>query len=407
MKNFKRSGKTNTQRQVGKKKLKVVNVSLVRQPSSFQYKDVPAAKQATFQQSGLNILVEHTEMIGNLASTSVNFEMLGASASFPGYDLNPGNSILFPWLSTVAGSFEKYQFEKVSFELQAKNPSTAGGSSYMGFDYDWNDPVATNVTQLMINRGAKSGSVWGSYSIDIDVNRLNMDVPYRYVVDVTRTADAGRLVYGGYLMVATSGNASVTFDLFVKYRVRLILPALHSSATAVDAVFPAAQTLVAGVRTGLSELPTLPGLLSVISGTGVTPPFGGALSFPAGTKGFAISGGHLGNLVINPFPATAGVPPSAYGSDTIGDYAVYDSAGALLNQTVSTIAAGSNSVTGQGPAIPAQWSTNGQTGQLSLNLSLSLLKQAIPAAAYIVPYLYSIAGRVLSTSSFVRGKYEL
>ncbi len=52
---------------------------------------------------------EGYECIGNVSGNSTNFLLLGNSAYVPGYDINPTSAMLFPWLSQVSKSFEKYK----------------------------------------------------------------------------------------------------------------------------------------------------------------------------------------------------------------------------------------------------------------------------------------------------------
>lgn len=93
------------------------------------------------QHSG-NLHIENREFIGNLNTYSGAMSGGAAVAGgvgpvpFSASDLtgviNPGNIKMFPWLSNIAGNFEKYRFKKLCFYLKSVTSdalSTTGGSA--------------------------------------------------------------------------------------------------------------------------------------------------------------------------------------------------------------------------------------------------------------------------------------
>lgn len=96
---------------------------------------------AQFRNHG-TIEFAHREFIGDLTS-SVEF----VNTAYP---INPGNSTLFPWLSTIARNFEQYQMLGLIFEFKTMSATAVGttntglGTVIMATDYDVLDSKYTN-----------------------------------------------------------------------------------------------------------------------------------------------------------------------------------------------------------------------------------------------------------------------
>lgn len=175
--------------------------------------------------------------------------MLPQSSAIPGWDINPSNFQLFPWLSAIARGFEKYRFHRLSFKFVASNPTTAQGRFYAAVDYDYNDAPATSLSTLMSNETAASGSVWNDVTLTCNMRTMFAGAAYKYVGDTSRFAESEpRTTYGGYLMAAVSGTSSVlTWDLVVSYDVEFISPQ-HLEESVVEAtVDPDERSIKNGV----------------------------------------------------------------------------------------------------------------------------------------------------------------
>lgn len=359
-----------------------------------------ASKQIT--DLGPGIIVQHREFVASLTGNSASFVLLGLSSTSPGYDINPGASTMFPWLSKLAVAYEKYQFMSLEFELVPRNSTSSSGAVYMAVDYDWDDFPASDAQELMSNHGAVSSDVWSPNRLRVDCSRMNQGIPWRYVLEGTRVVDnAVRMVYGGYLMVGIAGTAtSVSFDLFVHYKCHLSLPALLTVDISTAYSWASAQTIPAG-GTGSPPLgvPFLSTLRAVLSGIGSTPTLG---SLPSGSPGYELSAGNTGTLSMALNPATAGSPPNAYSTDTSFDGALFNSVGTLIGY-ISTLALLYQPWSG--PNNPAEWATNGARALCSYVIDLLALRRSLPSAAFFVPLITSVAGRTLSTSTRLSGRY--
>lgn len=365
---------------------------------------VPAATARKIGPAPLNdVVISHREYVTSLSDNHSTFTLIGSSADVPGYDLNPGNNMLFPWLSRIARNYEKYTFEDVEFELVPRNPTTATGMVYLAFDYDWDDAPATSAQEFMTNRGAMSSDVWTPLRMRVDISRVNQDLRYRYVENVARALDSGRFMFGGYLMVALAGTvAACSFDLFVSYRIRLQLPALHAIQVEETINLPSAATVAAGVHHAFARLPVLGRGVDTVSigGLGV-PALSGA---PASGAAYRVSPAAQGTLDISIKPGTTGSPPSAFVTDTYCSAQAYDADGNQLAVGIPGSVFGGN-VAPTAPYSMAEWGTNDKLAQTRMSLPLKALRLLYPTLAYIVPYIASTAGRILSTSSEIRSKY--
>lgn len=383
----------------GKAKLKAKpSTSSVSKPLAAR---VPTASAVKYT-SGAKVdqTIDHREFAFTVSGNSATFALLGSSGSFPGYDINPGNNLLFPWLSIISRAYEKYRFELLEFEIVPRNPTTVAGAVYAAVDYDWDDSVATSAPELMSNRGAISADVWSPSVLRVDCTKMNEDIPYRYVEAAARAINSQRMVYGGFMMIGIAGTAvSVAFDVFVRYRIKLSLPALHAINSVALFAYPGTQTLVAGTDTTPRGLPALDGITQVVSGSNGVPSWGGINA----RIGYAISNVAKGILALRMHLATVGATPASFANDSKFDAQLFDAKGNFLATAVpQSLMQGAIY---QGPANPAEWAVNDKTGHVSWSLPIAAIRQAYPLAAYIWPYVASTAGRVLSTASLIDGKY--
>jgi hypothetical protein len=181
--------------------------------------------------------VSHSEFVdtifyGTTASESGAYRNVGLTTSVPGYDLNPENEILFPWLSQQAANWELYSFSKVRFVLVPKQPTTASGWSLMAFDYDYGDEVATTKRAALLNQSVVEGSVFEETTLDLDIQALNRTHKTRYVQSRGVEGLDSRQVFGGFLVVGLDGLApsfNYSFDLWIEYTVCLSIPRVGTS----------------------------------------------------------------------------------------------------------------------------------------------------------------------------------
>jgi len=363
---------------------------------------VPAAygtkgRSTTNAPSSNKVVIRRRECVGSVVNNGTGFNLTNLSRGIPGYDLNPANAILFPWLSTIAPSYERFRFNKVKVELVSGTPTSIAGRVYLAVDYDYDDQVADSKITMMNNASVAEGSVWQNVEVTCDPSALNRDLPYRYVSCTTRTLfPEGRTSFAGFIMVAYDTLVSVTHDLWVEYEVELVTPVLDVLDQVSVGVTAAAAPLVSDVvPAGTLALPlfcpggSAGGINIVRSGTPGVPPCnftsGGGNVYPNDI--IDLGNVHSGNLTVNAISkVTSDTPANQLLANIRLGLQVFDSFGNALGtvySAVSTIKAQLLS----GLATPPMLSTANQWAFLTAGFTLALLAKAYPTYRYLVPYL--------------------
>lgn len=161
--------------------------------------------------------IKHSEYIGDII-----LHETFAQQSIP---INPGNSSMFSWLSSIATSFDKYYFADLRFHYRARCPTSTAGTVMLRVEYNPNNPPQTDKRDFMTGKSASSNA-WGDCTFSCALGDANSTVKERLVgrSDVIET-DQLPLYDVGYLQVATQGAASApTGELHVSYLVHMRLP---------------------------------------------------------------------------------------------------------------------------------------------------------------------------------------
>jgi hypothetical protein len=211
-----------------------------------------------------SFVVTEDEYIGEIAAAN---EPAFNVNQFP---VNPGLAQTFPWLSTIAKNFEKYQFEYLEFyyKREVSEFATAGqsGKVLYSFDTDAADPVPYGKQEMEATE---------PHGDDMPCKNFRMVVP-RSMLQPIRT-DAHFVRAGaappntdiktydiGALNVATQGTAAngIVGELHVRYRVRLMVPIIPvGGPTNVGTL--ASSTAGIAAATPFGSAPTAQGGLSL------------------------------------------------------------------------------------------------------------------------------------------------
>jgi len=142
--------------------------------------------------------------------------------------INPGNSALFPWLSSIAPNYESYNFETLEFSYVTVAPVTTPGGITMAVDFDPADAPATSTFALESYKGAVSFPAYKANEVlrcaHSDMNKRKTYYT-RFVSGSVgdRLADVGRFQYR--TDPAAASNVTVG-RLYVSYRIRFQTPQL-------------------------------------------------------------------------------------------------------------------------------------------------------------------------------------
>lgn len=169
-----------------------------------------------------DIRIAHREFVRDI-SGSVAFTALVLA-------VNPGLNGSFPWLSTIAKSFESYRFSKLKFCFETEAPTSSTGTVLMAIDYDANDATPTTKIQAMAYRSSVRSPPWSDSCHDSLREDLSKRKTY-YVRQGSLTANRDIDLYDtGNLFICTQGQAdtSIVGELYVEYDCHLMTPQLGS-----------------------------------------------------------------------------------------------------------------------------------------------------------------------------------
>lgn len=188
-----------------------------------------------------DVFITRTEFVGNITATvqstgRSNFEIRR-------YELNPGVSETFPFLSQIAQNYELYDFEGLMFQYKPTSGETSAatttglGKVIMGTNYD---PTAADFPNSVIMENydytnSFKPSVGGLHGVETAHGRQHMDLMY-----VRPSGEKNKDMLNtdlGAFFVATEGipgptgsvSESLIGELWVSYRCRLSRAQLFTS----------------------------------------------------------------------------------------------------------------------------------------------------------------------------------
>jgi len=229
--------------------------------------------------------------------------------------INPGNSNCFPWLSTLANSFETYQLHKLSFEYCPTCPSSTPGYHAMMVEYDADDDPPGTKSAFLMNETAYSGTVWSPMKLNCDSHMLKSIGPDRYTRPrgVTPADQELKLYDAGFLCWTSAGNPSpqtTIGEIWVEYDVTLLSPQQPNvSAYAYSSKVTGNGTVSKGQPFGVSPI-----VLTDLSGVAVSS--GTVLDFQTPGQ-YLMEVAYVGTVLTTPTYAGANLTSFTLGSTII------------------------------------------------------------------------------------------
>jgi hypothetical protein len=178
----------------------------------------------------------------------------GATFTVSSYVLNPANASTFPWLSTIATKFEKYQFHTLSFRFVSTSADAVGstttslGSVLLNTDYDVLDANFASQTAMEDYGGCAEGKPASDLVHKIDCvgkqggsKPTSFDRYTLYSADNTPPYPGNSSAHDydvGLFQLATVGQqAACTIGrLYVCYSLRLIRKKVDTSTLDVESL---------------------------------------------------------------------------------------------------------------------------------------------------------------------------
>jgi hypothetical protein len=239
------------------------------------------------------VVIRHREYLGEIRSTQ-NFAVNNS------YPLNPGSSVTFPWLSTIAASFQEYRFRGVVFHYIPTSGSAVSGTSpslgsvMLQTSYRATDVPPSSKVEMLNEYCANE--VVPSDAMAHPIECAPLENPFNILYVRTGQVPTGdtKLMYDlGVTHLCTSGqlaNGNVIGDLWVTYEVELKKPLVSSNATSQ---YQSGSVWSTGTMTGIS----------IFDGTDT---YAGNLEFTAVGNLITFPKGAVGNwqLVIHLTPTT-------------------------------------------------------------------------------------------------------
>jgi len=217
-----------------------------RRASSLENRAIPAAQGGIYTQRPARmtshkdgtVSIHHTEFLGDGDVHTNPDPASGGDFHLHEFTINPSNPVTFPWLSGIASNFERYELDWVKVHYVPRIGTTTIGSVMMAPDFDVNDPVPADSSELTQMKGAVEGPAFDSFTLHLPGASLHTSGPL-YTRGSIRAGD-NRLSDAANVYIATAGNSAVNATLgrmFVEYKVRLLDP--HDGTH--DELLPAAQ----------------------------------------------------------------------------------------------------------------------------------------------------------------------
>lgn len=181
---------------------------------------------------------ESTVISGKEFVTNISGSAGFASRSFI---INPGNSSLFPWFSTVALNYENWEPMGIVFEFRTTSAFATGttnsalGTVIQATDYDVVDAPYTNKQQMLISTFANSQAPCTSFYHPVECASKKNTLGTYYVQAGSLPSDYPddpRFSALGNFQIATEGMqvTNVVGELWVSYRFRMSKPQLSAAS---------------------------------------------------------------------------------------------------------------------------------------------------------------------------------
>nr|UHS72015.1 MAG: putative coat protein [Tombusviridae sp.] len=166
------------------------------------------------------LVITHREMIGQIITGST-----GTNFTATGFICNPGRFSTFPWLSSLAGNFDKYRMLKLRFTTLSNQATTTAGRVGLGFDLDSTDPLPADRNEFFAMTYHAECSPWDSVSLDIPMDGKDRFVNSHTISD-SKLIDVGQIVFisDAVTNAGVSQDSKAIADVIVEYTVELLDP---------------------------------------------------------------------------------------------------------------------------------------------------------------------------------------
>jgi len=192
--------------------------------------DMTASQVPTMHSGKESIRFRHREFLGDLYSPSVatNFQITT-------YNINPGSTGTFPFLSPIAQQFQEYKFHGLAYEYKSTSAVAIGtantigmGTVSMAAQYRATAPTFTSKIQMMNEMWSVDGRPSDCFMLPIECNPAEAPLDTLYVRNTSLTTlDDTKFFDLAKFSIAMQGipvTNQVIGELWVTYDVELFKP---------------------------------------------------------------------------------------------------------------------------------------------------------------------------------------
>lgn len=177
---------------------------------------------------GEAVIISHREYLGELVSGT------GSPSAFKlqSFELNPGNSILFPWGARIAQQFEEYEIRGMIVELKTESSDYAAslsmGTMFMAANYNSSAPPPSSKIQLENYEYSSSSKPSKSLIMPIECSPVNNTSTHLRIADDGNYEGQDKLwydwanIYIGSQGIPTAGVPIA--EIWVSYEIALFKP---------------------------------------------------------------------------------------------------------------------------------------------------------------------------------------
>jgi hypothetical protein len=143
--------------------------------------------------------------------------------------LQPGMTDSFPWLGTIANSWERYRFRKLRARFVSAAASVRDGTIMLAFDSDANDALPPTEEAMASYQGTKQTNIFNSLSIDLMPMIKDTEPVHRYTSRISH-GDEHFFSVGRVLYAASGDTLSNVGRIYMDYEIELYVPQIPTDS---------------------------------------------------------------------------------------------------------------------------------------------------------------------------------